>query len=117
MWNIYISQVWSGKSQKVRTYQEKLDMSSTQKIQMTALVTQNQITDLHYKRLQISIAMKGEGSSDEDDIPLVELAKRFRARESNDPSQDSEEDKKMDIDLVHKKDEYKNDIRLHSFCI
>ena len=44
-----------------------------------------------------------EGSSDEDDIPLMELAKRLRARESNDPSQDSKEDKKMDIDLVHKK--------------
>ena len=44
-----------------------------------------------------------EGSSDEDDIPLMELAKRLRARESNDPSQDSEEDKNMDIDLVHKK--------------
>ena len=47
-----------------------------------------------------------EGSSDEE-----ELAKRLRARESNDPSQDSEEDKKMDIDLVHKKDEYKNHIK------
>ena len=46
-----------------------------------------------------------EGSSDEDDIPLMELAKRLRATESNDPSQDSEEDMKMDIDLVHKKDE------------
>ena len=44
-----------------------------------------------------------EGSSDEDDIPLMELAKRLRARESNDPSQGSEEDKKKDIDLVHKK--------------
>ena len=33
----------------------------------------------------------------------MELAKGLRARESNDPSQDSEEDKKMDIDLVLKK--------------
>ena len=36
-------------------------MSSTQKVQMTALVTQNQITDLYYIRLQIKIAMKGKG--------------------------------------------------------
>ena len=28
---------------------------------MTTLVNQNQITDLHYIRLQISIAMKGKG--------------------------------------------------------
>ena len=41
----------------------------------------------------------------------MELAKRLRARESNDPSQDSEEDKKMDIDLVYKEDEYKNHIK------
>ena len=47
--------------------------------------------------------MKGR-SSDEDDIPLMELAKRLRARESNDPSQYSEEDRKMNIDLAHKKD-------------
>ena len=52
-----------------------------------------------------------EGSSDEDDIPLMELAKRLRARESSDFSQDSEEDKKMDIDLLHKKDEYKHHIK------
>ena len=52
-----------------------------------------------------------EGSSDENGIPLMELAKRLRARESNDPSQDSEEDKKMEIDLVHKKDDYKNSIK------
>ena len=52
-----------------------------------------------------------EGSSDEDDRPLMELAKRLRARESNDPSQDSEEDMKMDIDLVHRKDKYKNHIK------
>ena len=52
-----------------------------------------------------------EGSSDEDDIPLIELAKRLRARQSNDPSQDSEEDKKMDIDLVYKKDKYKKHIK------
>ena len=38
----------------------------------------------------------------------MELAKRQRARESNDPSQDSDEDKTMDIDLVHRKDKYKN---------
>ena len=41
----------------------------------------------------------------------MELAKRLRSRESYDPSQGSEEDKKMDIDLVHKKDEYKNHIK------
>ena len=41
----------------------------------------------------------------------MELAKRLRARESSDPSQDSEEDKKMDIDLVHWKDKYKNHIK------
>ena len=46
------------------------------------------------------------------DIPLMELAKRLRARESNDPSQDSEEDKKMSIDLVHKQDKYKNHINI-----
>ena len=33
----------------------------------------------------------------------MELAKRLQVWESNDPSQDSEEDKKMDIGLVHKK--------------
>ena len=33
----------------------------------------------------------------------MELAKRLRAKESNDPSQDSEQDKKMDKDLVHQK--------------
>ena len=53
-----------------------------------------------------------EGSSDVDDIPLMEPAKRLRTRDSNDPSQDSEEDKKMDIDLVHRKDKYKNHIKI-----
>ena len=53
-----------------------------------------------------------EGSSDADDIPLMELAKRLRARESNDPSQNNEEDTKMDIDLVHRKDKYKNHIKM-----
>ena len=61
MLNTCTLQIWNGKSQKVRTYLEKLDMSSTQKVQMTALVTQNQITDLSYIRLQIGIVMKGKG--------------------------------------------------------
>ena len=39
-----------------------------------------------------------------------------RARESNDLSQDSEEDKKMDIHHVHIKDEYKNHIKNILVC-
>ena len=108
--NICALQIWNGKSQKARTYQQKLDMSSTLKIQMTALVTQNQIRPPLHK-IADKYCHEREGSSDEDDIPLMELAKRLRARESNDPSQDSEEDKKMDIDLAHKKDEYKNHVK------
>ena len=42
----------------------------------------------------------------------MEPAKRLRARKSIDPSQDSEEDTKMNIDLVHKKDKYKNHIKI-----
>ena len=42
----------------------------------------------------------------------MELAKRLRAREYNYPSQDSEENKRMDIDSYIKKDEYKSHIKI-----
>ena len=55
-----------------------------------------------------------EGSSDEDDIPLMELAKRLRARDAliTSPSSEDESDfdNKMQIDLVHK-DKYKRNIK------
>ena len=46
---------------KGKNLPKNLDTSSTQKFQMIALVTQNQITDLQYIRLQISITLKGKG--------------------------------------------------------
>ena len=52
-----------------------------------------------------------EGTLDEDDMPLMGIVKRLRARESNDPSKDSKEDVKMSIDLVCK-DKYKNHIKI-----
>ena len=55
-----------------------------------------------------------EGSSDEDDIPLMELAKRLRARDALNTSLSSEDesdfDNKMQIDLVHK-GKYKRNIK------
>ena len=46
----------------------------------------------------------------------MELAKRLSVRESNDPSQDSEEDKKIDIALVHKKTRIKTILKYLKVC-
>ena len=55
-----------------------------------------------------------EGSSDKNDIPLMELAKRLRARDALKTSPSSEDesdfDNKMQIHLVHK-DKYKRNIK------
>ena len=72
---------WEWKSQKARSYLEKLDMSLNHKVQMTVLVIQNQITNrppLH--KIADRYCHEREGPSDEDDTPLMELAKRLRAR-------------------------------------
>ena len=46
----------------------------------------------------------------------MELDKRLRASESNNPSQHSEEYKKMDIDLVHKNTGIKTILKYLEVC-
>ena len=51
-----------------------------------------------------------DDSSDEDDIPLMELAKRLRARDAPMSSQESEDDN-MEVDYVHHKNNYKSKVK------
>ena len=109
--NICPLQIWNGKSQKgknlptkaryVINHEDSDDRSSDSE--------PDNRSPLH--KIADKYCCERKVSSDEDGIPLMELAKRLRARESYDPSQDSVEDKKMDIDLAHKNDEYKNHIK------
>ena len=51
-----------------------------------------------------------DDSSDEDDILLMELAKRLRARDAPMSSQKSEDDN-MEVDYVHHKKNYKSKVK------
>ena len=53
---------------------------------------------------------KHDNSSDEGDIPLMELAKRLRARDAPMSSQESEDDN-MEVDYVHHKNNYKSKVK------
>ena len=51
-----------------------------------------------------------DNSSDEDDIPLMELAKRLRARDAPVSTRDSE-DENMEIDYIHHENHYKSKVK------
>ena len=51
-----------------------------------------------------------DNSSDEDDIPLMELAKRLRARDAPMSSQESE-DENMEIDYIHHEYHYRSKVK------
>ena len=78
-------QIWNGKSQKVRTYQEGLDMSSNPEDSYDSSSDSEPDNRPPLHKIADKYHHEREGSSDKDDIPLMELAKRLRTRESNDP--------------------------------